>query len=512
MIVGPSGCDTRTYRHTIVDMHLPPAQFGRCPAKNFLRKRVAAAAASICKATHHLLLCVSLFASSPHCAALLKPFHFVAARQSVHVVAAAMPALAQPALGALLLLAFCASASIVDVRYGDDGECFIIHSDGSGVWGPCPPRAEPRSAGSSRVAQTLSAASAKHSPQLRRFMDESLAEAASHASTARKLLSRSFNAPPADADSPPPLPAAAHWPSVDVITADELLTYTLSPHKPLMLLPWYPSCTTCNATASIVEQANKLLGVHALDVRAIRWEADGLWGSWLRNQSLLFMLKSSFQLPSPPITFEINGITWYSRGVGTTPTTEAPAPAEYPPLLNLSLPEACFHDADIAQLDSDSPALYDRRCILDTATAMSRALRLRLPVLCHSSACTLLHRCSLLPHHDTLESRCSADDASTRGSSDRLRRKLSLDGSYAFSVDDFLGGNYTRVKILFDDGGSSSASDAFRLFALLIQDESSPLDFALMGDPVLVSRFNAAPSSLNSIKSVIFLLFSKFIK
>jgi hypothetical protein len=263
-----------------------------------------------------------------------------------------------------------------------------------------------------------------------------------------------------------------------------------------MLLPWYPSCTTCNATASIVEQANKILGAHALNVRAVRWEDDGLWLSWLGNQSLLFMLNSSLQLPEPPITFEINGITWYSRGVGSTPSTEAPPPAAYPPLLSLRLPDACFDDADLSQQASDSTALYDRRCILDMAVSMSTALRLSLPVLCQSNSCELLQHCSTLPHAGAVESRCSSDDASFRRSSERLRSKLSLDGSYALSVDEFLGGNYTRVKVLFDDGGSSAASDAFRLFALLIQDETSPLEFAVIGDPVLVSRFSARPSSL----------------
>lgn len=398
---------------------------------------------------------------------------------------------------ALLLLSCHASASIVEIRHGDDGECFIVHSDGTGVWGPCPPRDDPLSASaSSRISHLLSQAAAKHSPQLRTFLDKSLAEAASHASSARKLLSRSFAAAPADVDSNKPPPVAPHSTSVEFMTADELLTYTLTPHKPLMLLPWYPSCATCNATASIVEQANKLLGAHALNVRAIRWEADGLWPNWLGNQSLLFMLNSSLQLPEPPITFVINGITWYSHGVGTVPSTEAPPPAPYPPLLNFSLPDSCLDSSDLAEESSESNVLYDRRCILDMAVSMSLALHLRLPVLCQSSSCELLQRCTTLPLEDTVQSRCSPDDASSRSSSNRLRSKLALDGSHALSVDEFLGGNYTRVKVLFDDGGGTGASEAFRLFALLIQDESSPLEFALMGDPVLVSRFNAPPSSL----------------
>jgi hypothetical protein len=390
----------------------------------------------------------------------------------------------------VLLCALFASASIVDVRYGDnDGECFIVHSDGSGNWAPCPPDNNQRNLDpATRLTQKLTQASAKHLPRLRNLMD---APSTLAVSSARKLLARSLNPAPVDADAiKPPLPAA----QVEFISADQLLAYTLSPHKPLVLLPWYSSCALCNATASVVEHANKLLGDHALNVRAVRWEDDALWGSWLGNQSLVFMLNSSFQLPEPPVSFVMNGITWYSRGEGTTPFTEAPAAVEYPQLLNISLPASCsLHAAGDA---SDATAQRDRRCIFDTAASLSRAVHLRMPVLCQTISCVPLQRCTVRPAADAVVSECDPDDALARGSLERLHHKLSLDGSYAFPQDDFLGGNYERAKILFDDGGSSSASDLFRLFALLLQDEASPLDFALLGDPQLVGRFNAPPSSL----------------
>jgi hypothetical protein len=227
-----------------------------------------------------------------------------------------------------LLFALSACASIVDVRVGDNGECFIVHSDGSGVWGPCPPDANQYLDPSARLTLKLSQASAKYLPRLRKLIDEPLGEATS---SARKLLARSFNPAPVDGianNEPAPAPLQPH---MEFITAEQLLSYTLSPHKPLLLLPWYPSCATCNATASLAEQGNKLLGDHALNIRAIRWEDNALWSSWLGNQSLMFMLNSSFQLPEPPITFVMNGITWYSRGAGTTPFTEAPAAAVYVP-------------------------------------------------------------------------------------------------------------------------------------------------------------------------------------
>jgi hypothetical protein len=392
----------------------------------------------------------------------------------------------------VLLCALFVSASIVDVRYGDnDGECFIIHSDGSGVWAPCPPDNNQRNLDpASRLTQKLTQASAKHLPRLRNLMDQPSTPAVS---SARKLFARGLNPAPVDTDAIKTPLLASH---VEFITADQLLTYTLSSHKPLLLLPWYSSCALCNATASIVEHANKLLGDHALNVRAVRWEDDALWGSWLGNQSLLFMLNSSFHLPEPPISFVMNGITWYSRGEGTTPFTEAPAAVEYPQLLNISLPASCSLDVAVEGEASDATALHDRRCIFDTAAFLSRAVRLRMPVLCQTISCALLQRCNVRPAADAVVSECNPDDALALGSKERLQYKLSLDGSYAFAQDDFLGGNYERAKILFDDGGSSAASDLFRLFALLLQDEASPLDFALMGDPQLVGRFNAPPSSL----------------
>ncbi len=130
------------------------------------------------------------------------------------------------------------------------------------------------------------------------------------------------------------------------------------------------------------------------------------------------------------------------------------------------------------------------------AALLSRAVHVRLPVLCHSIACTLLQRCSMTPGANTVVSHCDSDDELARESSHQLQSKLSLDGSYAFGQDDFLGGNYASVKVMFDDGGSSAASDMFRLFAILLQDEASPLDLAIMGDPQLVGRFDAPPSSL----------------
>ena len=336
-------------------------------------------------------------------------------------------------------------------------------------------------------------ATAKHLPRLRKLMDEPTKEATS---AARKLLSRSFAPAPVDADAAKAPPPAASQHSVQFISAAELLAYTQTPHKPMLLLPWYPSCTACNATASIADEANKMLGEHALNVRAIRWEDDGLWRHWLGNQSLMYMLNSSLVLPQPPITFVMNGITWYSKGPGTTPSTEPPPADEYPQLLSTALPASCFHDADLEADAPDVTQLHDRRCLLDVAALLTRSVHLRLPVLCQSMSCTLLQRCTVLPNSDAIVPDCTADEEQTRRSSERLHNKLSLDGSYAFPLDDFLGGNYARVKILFDDGGSGQASDLFRFFALLLQDEAAPLDFSVMGDPELVARFEAPPSSL----------------
>jgi hypothetical protein len=336
-------------------------------------------------------------------------------------------------------------------------------------------------------------ATAKHLPRLRKLVHEPTKEATS---PARKLLSRSFAPAPVDADAAKaPLPAASHH-SVQFISAAELLAYTQTPHKPMLLLPWFPSCTTCNATAWIADEANKMLGEHALNVRAIRWEDDGLWRHWLGNTSLIYMLNSSLVLPPPPITFVMNGITWYSKGPGTTPSTEPPPADEYPQLLATAPPDACLHDADLEADASDATQLHDRRCLFDMAALLSRSVHLRLPVLCQTMACALLQRCTVLPNSDSIVSDCTADEEHTRASSERLRDKLSLHGSYAFPLDDFLGGNYARVKVLFDDGGSGAASDVFRLFALLLQDEATLLDFAVMGDPELVARFEAPPSSL----------------
>jgi hypothetical protein len=391
-----------------------------------------------------------------------------------------------------LLSVLFASASIVDIRPGDNGQCFIVHSDGTGEWGPCPSDAKQRSVG---AAHRLSHATAKYLPRLRSFMDDTLSQAAASSSSARKLLSHSFDAAPLKGtiNSPPPAAVDA---SLQFITADVLVTHTQLPHTPLLLLPWYPSCALCNATASIALEAGKLLGQHAPLVRAIRWEEDGLWGSWLGNRSLLYMLNASFQLPQPPVTFVMNGITWYSSGAGSEPSTDPPPAALYAPLLNISLPSSCFVDGSLAQDLPEADASHDRRCLLEMAASMSRAVHVHLPVLCQSISCDLLRRCSVAPSDGSIVSDCSSDSSHSHGSHDRLRDKLSLDGSYAFSLDDFLGGNYERVKILFDDGGSSAASDVFRLFALLLHDDSSPFDFAVMGDPELVSRFSAPPSSL----------------
>lgn len=393
---------------------------------------------------------------------------------------------------AALLSLLLASASIVDIRPGDNGQCFIVHSDGTGIWAPCPSDAEQRSVG---PAQRLSQATAKYLPGLRSFMDDTLSQAAASSSSARRLLSHSFDAAPLKGSIKSPPPAAVDA-SLQFITADDLLTYTQLPHKPLLLLPWYPSCALCNATASIALEAGKLLGQHAPAVRAMRWEEDGMWGNWLGNRSLIYMLNASFQLPQPPVTFVMNGITWYSSGVGSEPSTLPPPAALYPPLLNISLPPSCFVDGSPADDSPEADGSHDRRCVLEMAASMSRAVHLRLPVLCQTMACDMLRRCSVAPSDASIVSDCSSDSAHSHSSHDRLRDKLSLDGSYAFSLDDFLGGNYERVKILFDDGGSSAASDVFRLFALLLHDDSSPFDFAVMGDPELVSRFSAPPSSL----------------
>jgi hypothetical protein len=395
------------------------------------------------------------------------------------------------ACAALLSLSL-ASASIVDIRPGDNGQCFIVHSDGTGVWASCPPDADQRSLD---PVSKLSQASAKYLPRLRSFMDDALSNAAASSSSARRLLSRSFDAAPlkGSINSPPPAPLEAN---LQFITADQLLTYTLSPHKPLLLIPWYPSCTVCNATASIANEASKLLGQHAPAVRVIQWEEDGVWGSWLGNSSLLYILNASFQLPVPPVTFVMNGITWYSSGVDTVPSTEPPPVVQYAPLLNISLPSSCFGGGNLADDASEAHGSHDRHCVIEMAASMSRAVHVPLPVLCQSISCALLQRCSVAPGAASIVSDCSSDSAQAHSSRDRLNDKLSLDGSYAFSLDDFLGGNYARVKIIFDDGGSSAASDIFRLFTLLLHDLASPFDFAVMGDPELISRFNAPPSSL----------------
>jgi hypothetical protein len=326
-------------------------------------------------------------------------------------------------------------------------------------------------------------------------MDDALSQAAASSSSARRILSHSFDTAPlkGSINSPPP---AAEDASLQFITADDLLAHTQLHHKPLLLLPWYPSCALCNATASIALEAGKLLGQHAPLVRCVRWEEDGLWASWLGNHSLLYMLNASFQLPQPPVTFVMNGITWYSSGAGSEPSTDPPPAAHYAPLLNISLPSSCFVDGSTAQDSPDADVSHDRRCVLEMAASMSRAVRVHLPVLCQSVSCDLLRRCSVAPSDGSIVSHCSSDSAPSHSSHDRLRDKLSLDGSFASSLDNFLGGNYERVKILFDDGGSSAASDVFRLFALLLHDDSSPFEFAVMGDPELVSRFSAPPSSL----------------
>ena len=164
----------------------------------------------------------------------------------------------------------------------------------------------------------------------------------------------------------------------------------------------------------------------------------------------------------------------------------------------MSLPPACLRALHHAEADSDAAGLYDRHCVVDMAASMARAVHVRLPVLCQASSCVLLQRCSLQPTAAAVQTDCVADDAQFHASSVRLQMKLSFDGSYAFALDDFLGGNYERVKVVFDDGGSSASSDLFRLFALLLQQEdgAAALDLAIMGDPELVGRFNAAPSSL----------------
>ena len=329
-------------------------------------------------------------------------------------------------------------------------------------------------------------------------MDDSLPAAASSASSARKLLSHNFNAAPVDAAAPKPLPPPAPvQAALDFITADQLLAYTLSPHKPLLLLPWSPDCILCNATALIAQQANKLLGDSALAVRAARWDDDAIWEHWLRNSSLLYLISSSFRLPEPPTVFVMNGVMWYSTGPGSPATTEAPPPAVYAQPLNMSMPASCLRALDLATDDTDAAALLDRHCVIDMAASMARAVHVPLPVLCQSSSCTLLQRCSVMPTSSAaVESRCVVDDVQLQISSTRLQSKLSFEGSYAFALDDFFGGNYERVKILFDDGGSSAASDLFRLFAMLLQEEAPALDFAITGDPELISRFNAQPSSL----------------
>jgi len=84
----------------------------------------------------------------------------------------------------------------------------------------------------------------------------------------------------------------------------------MQPHKPLLLLPCSDDCISCNATELIAEQAMRLLGGSALAVRAIHWDGDALWGHWLRNSSLLYLVSSSFRLPEPPTVFVLNDMTW----------------------------------------------------------------------------------------------------------------------------------------------------------------------------------------------------------
>jgi hypothetical protein len=382
--------------------------------------------------------------------------------------------------------------------------CFMVHSDGSGVWATCPEDAEQHHVGhSTHMQRKLSEAAVKHLPRVRAFVDDSLHASVESASSIRKLLYHSFNSAPANSDMNKAPSASPLELNLEFMTAGQLLTYTWSPHKPLLLLPWYPSCALCNATALLAQQANKLLGDYALNLRAIRWNEDDLWTSWLGNNSMLFLVNSSFRLPEPPITFVMNGITWYSMGAGTTPSTDPPPSSEYAQPFNISVPASCYRFLESEETSPDSATALDRHCIVDMAASMSRAVTVRLPVLCHSSSCEFLQRCSVSPNSDsatsnsdTVISGCTGDDAQMQGSSHRLRSKLALDGSFAFALDNFLGGNYERVKILFDDGGSDAASDTFRLFALLLQEELSPLEFAIMGDPELVSRFNAPSSSL----------------